>query len=51
MTLKMNVISALTKFLEVREEEVGQGKGCGFKARLPYAGKPARTLDKKKLHP
>ena len=46
VTLQVNTISALTKFLQVREEEVGQLKGYTFKALLPHARKLVRKLDK-----
>ena len=43
---QVNTVSALSNFLQVRKEEVGQSKDCIFQARLPHAEKPARKLDK-----
>ena len=43
----MYAVSVLTKFLRTKEGEVGQRKGCTFKALLPLAGKSARKLDKR----
>ena len=34
MTPQVNAVSILTKFLGTKEKEVGQHKGCTFKARL-----------------
>ena len=45
---QVNAVSVLTKILQTREEEeVGQHKGCTFKARLADAAKPARNVDKR----
>ena len=44
---QVHAVSALTKFPQVREEEIGQRNWCTFKARLPYAGTPARKPHKR----
>ena len=44
---QVNTVSALTKFLQDREDEVDQCNGCTFQSRLPHAGQPARKLDKR----
>ena len=41
---QVNAVSALIKFLQVREEKAGQSNGCTFKPPLPTAENQPESL-------